>query len=240
MRITVDHLTAGAERAEGVTVIIDVFRAYSVECYAYAGGADRIYPVAGLEDAYAMKRRHPDYLLIGERHAKMEAGFDAGNSPSQLSGVQLQGRRLIHTTSAGTQGIAAAKRADAILLAALVNARATAQYIRALDPDRVSLVCMGFENLRPTEEDTVCAAYIRSILEGRPYDVNAAAMALRDGPGKRFFVPEHQAFAPEQDFYLCTEVDRFPFALLVRQDEAGQSYSQKLDMADMERECRTD
>ena len=55
MQITIDHLTAGAARAEGIAVIIDVFRAYSLECFAFDRGAACIYPIAGLEEAYAMK-----------------------------------------------------------------------------------------------------------------------------------------------------------------------------------------
>ena len=227
MNITIDHLTEGAARAEGAVVVIDVFRAYSVECWAFAGGVRRIYPIAALEEAYAMKRAHPAYLLAGERHGRMAAGFDAGNSPSQLSALPLAGRTLIHTTSAGTQGISAAKRAELILPASLVNARATADCLRRLAPARVSLVCMGFENLRPTAEDTLCAEYIRALLEDRPYpDIRAAAAALRDGPGRRFFVPEDQSFAPEADFYLCTEVDRFPFALRVFRDGDGRAYTE--------------
>ena len=181
MEITIDHLTAGAAHARGVAVIIDVFRAYSVECYAYHAGVERIYPLGDLDEAYALKRAHPDYLLAGERHARMGEGFDFGNSPSQLQNADLRGRRMIHTTSAGTQGIRAAANADRILLASLVNARATVEYLRRLAPERVSFVCMGFENLRPTQEDTVCAEYMRSLLLGEPYPLEASVAALRDG-----------------------------------------------------------
>lgn len=230
MEITIDHLTAGAARARGVAVIIDVFRAYSVECYAYHAGAERIYPIGDLEEAYAQKRAHPEYLLAGERHAKMGEGFDYGNSPAQLEQADLRGKRLIHTTSAGTQGVRAAKNADVILLASLVNARATAEYVRSLAPERVSFVCMGFENLRPTEEDTVCAEYMRALLRGEEYALTERVAALRDGPGARFFVPEDQSFAPERDFYLCTAVDRFSFALRLSPDGEGLAYSRKIEI----------
>lgn len=225
MEITIDHLTAGAERARGAAVIIDVFRAYSVECYAYHAGAERIYPIGELDEAYALKRKHPEYLLVGERHAKMGEGFDYGNSPAQLETADLHGRRIIHTTSAGTQGVRAAKHADTILLASLVNARATSEYLRQLAPERVSFVCMGFENLRPTEEDTVCAEYMRALLLGETYDLRAKLPELKKGPGARFFVPQDQPFAPERDFYLCTQADRFPFALQLMPDECGRMYS---------------
>ena len=54
MEITIDHLTAGAAHARGVAVIIDVFRAYSVECYAYHAGVERIYPLGDLDEAHAL------------------------------------------------------------------------------------------------------------------------------------------------------------------------------------------
>ncbi len=228
MEITIDHLTAGAARAEGVTVVIDVFRAYTFESWAYARGAARIYPLASLDEAMALKAAHPRWLLAGERHGRPGEGFDFGNSPAQLEHTDLQGRTVIHTTSAGTQGIEAAVHADRILPAALVNAAATARYIQKLNPSRVSLVCMGFENTRPTEEDTLCAEYIRSLLLGNPMDVRAEIPALREGPGARFFVPEDQSFAPSRDFDLCTDIDRFPFALEIRRDENGRNYTKRV------------
>lgn len=232
MKITIDHLTAGADRARGIAVIIDVFRAYSVESYAFANGAERIYPLADLDAAYAMKQAHPDYLLAGERKAMQPTGFDFGNSPAQLEHADLTGKTLIHTTSAGTQGIAAAVHADRILVASLVNARATAEYIRSLTPEQVSLVCMGLENRCPTEEDTACAEYIQAILEGTDssYDKEAAIRWMRQTAGQRFFVPEHQSFAPERDFELCTRFDRFSFAMEIRRDENGDCYTEKIPM----------
>ncbi len=230
MDITIDNLTAGAARAEGVTVVIDVFRAYTFECWAYSRGAGRIYPLASLDGAMALKAAHPGWLLAGERHGRPREGFDFGNSPSQLEKADIAGRTIIHTTSAGTQGIEAAVHAERILPAALVNAAATAEYIRRLAPQRVSLVCMGFENTCPTEEDTLCAEYIRSLLLGEPMDVRAAIPSLRAGPGSRFFVPENQAFAPERDFELSTDIDRFPFALEICKDEQGRNYTKRVGL----------
>lgn len=43
MEIRILELIEGAKKAEGLTVIIDVFRAFSLECYLYArGGVCRI------------------------------------------------------------------------------------------------------------------------------------------------------------------------------------------------------
>ena len=70
MEVTIHQLLEGAREARGVTVVIDVFRAYSVESYAFAGGMERIYPVGNLEEAYQLKRQHPDFLLCGGREGR--------------------------------------------------------------------------------------------------------------------------------------------------------------------------
>ena len=39
MKIEILELVEGAQKAKGMTVIIDVFRAFSVACYAFDAGA---------------------------------------------------------------------------------------------------------------------------------------------------------------------------------------------------------
>ena len=40
-------------------------------------------------------------------------------------------------------------------------------------------------------------------------------------------LPEDQSFAPREDFDLCTQFDRFPFALPVRYTPDGRKYIEK-------------
>ena len=161
MNIQILHLIEGAKQAKGVTVVIDVFRAFSVEAYLMEGGAETIYPVGSIDFAYQYKKDHPEILLVGERHGVMCEGFDLGNSPTQAVETDVRGKTILHTTSAGTQGIANATNADVVLTGSLVNAKAIARYIKALNPTDVSLVCMGLEAVEPSEEDTMCAEYIK-------------------------------------------------------------------------------
>ena len=166
MNIRVLQLIEGARQARGLTVIIDVFRAYSVEAYLLHRGAAKIIPLADADAAYRLKEAQPEMLLAGERGGKILPGFDFGNSPSQLERVDLTGNTVVHTTSAGTQGIANALNADEIIAGSLVSARAIAAYIRQKNPAEVSLVCRGLAGKRETDEDTLCARYIRSLLQG--------------------------------------------------------------------------
>ncbi len=213
MRIQILNLVEGARKAKGLTVVIDVFRAFSTACFLQANGAERIIPIADLNLAYRIKREHPSFVLIGERGGIKQPGFDYGNSPVQIKDVDFSGKTVILTTSAGTQGIQNAKGATEILTGSFLNAGAVIRYIQKQNPSYLSLVCMGHEAVTPTEEDTLLADYIQSVLEGKPIDLSDAPQRLRYTSGRRFFDPATQDSQPEADFYLCLERDRFPFVL---------------------------
>lgn len=221
MNIRILHLIEGAKQAKGVAVIIDVFRAFSVEAYLMDGGAETIFPVGDINFAYQYKKDHPEILLVGERHGVMCEGFDLGNSPTQVVATDVRGKTVLHTTSAGTQGIANAQNADIVMTGSLVNAKAIARYIKALNPTDVSLVCMGLEAKAESEEDTLCAEYIKSLLEDAPIDLTNRIEGLKTTRGKKFFDPARQSVFPESDFHYCVDVDKFDFVLRVEKNADG-------------------
>lgn len=223
MTISILQLLEGARQACGLTVIIDVFRAFSVACYAVGAGVSKIYPVADIEEAWQLKRRHPDWLLVGERNERRPEGFDCGNSPSQLLKLPLTGKKIIHTTSSGTQGIVAATGAREIITGSFVNADAIVKYILQSNPAEVSLVCMGYATLYPTAEDTLCAEYIAARLRGQDTDFEAMKQEIKATSGARFFAAENQAHAPIADFELCTRLSVFDFVLQVEKGGDGAS-----------------
>lgn len=219
MDIKILQLLDGARQAKGLTVIIDVFRAFSVACYAFDRGVERIYPVGDIDLAHRLKQENPDYILVGERHEQKPEGFDFGNSPSQLLNVTLAGKTMVHTTSSGTQGIVNANGADEIITGSFVNAGAIIQYIKKRKPATLSLVCMGYACQYPTDEDTFLAEYIQAKLKGQPVDFPEMVEKLRNGVGARFFSPEKQNWAPEADFDLCLNLNRFNFVLKVEKEK---------------------
>lgn len=232
MNIRILQLVEGARAARGLTVIIDVFRAFTVEVYLTRCHAARIIPVSDVQAAFRYKAEHPDAILCGERGGKIVDGFDYGNSPSRLEGLDLTGKTVIHTTSAGTQGIANAVDAGEIIGGSLVCAKAIAKYIQNQNPEEVSLVCMGLDGKVPTDEDTLCAEYIKSILEGKPLtDMPARIRRLRTTSGAKFFDPERREIFPERDFHLCTRLDTSTFILRLTKDlETGLSYMERVDV----------
>lgn len=222
MDIQILRFIEGAKQARGLTVVIDVFRAFSLECYLAEHGAAELRPVRTLEEAFAWRERDPAALLVGERGGAKCDGFDYGNTPSGIPAEAVRGRRIIHTTSAGTQGLTQAVHADERITGSLVNAAAVAAYIRARKPETVSLVCMGNAGVREAPEDLLCADYIRSLLLDEPLpDLAERIQALRLHGGAHFFKPDTQEIYPEADFRLCTKPDLFPFVLRAREDAQG-------------------
>lgn len=202
--------------------MIDVFRAFSLEAYLYQRGAALILPVQTVQEALDLKKEHPEYLLAGERHGAKVQGFDVGNSPSAIMHLDVKGKTVIHTTSAGVQGLLAASHADEVISGALVNAAAIARYLKKKNPDHVSLVCMGLEAKRDTEEDVLCAEYIRSLLQEKPLaDIDERIDALRDQEGKKFFDPAQQNVFPQADFGLCTKRDCMNFVIQAQHAQKG-------------------
>ena len=220
--VNILHLIEGAKQAEGLTVIIDVFRAFSLECYLYDMGIKEIRPVGTIEEAFYLKNTLPNSILIGERQGKKCEGFDYGNSPCSISRENVVGKTIIHTTSAGTQGIVNAKHASEIITGSLVNAKAVAEYIMAKQPEQVSLVCMGNGGVRPAAEDELCAEYIKSLLDGNELQNFKQRVAdLQYHGGRHFFDQTTQDVFPQEDFWMCIKYNQFPFVIQIQRDEHG-------------------
>ena len=218
--IRILHLLDGARQATGTAVIIDVFRAFSLEACLLSWGAACVRPVGSVEETLRLHERFPGSVLVGERGGKKIEGFDFGNSPSTVPPEAVKGKLVLHTTSAGTQGVLAASGAKELLGGSLLTARATADYLRRTQPDSVSLVAMGLAGERTTEEDELCARYLRALLRNEPFSELASGIErLRETDGKKFFDPARQHIFPEQDFWMCVEADRFDFAVRFKKDE---------------------
>ena len=113
----------------GAVVVIDVLRAFSTAAYALAGGARHVYVVGRVDEALAFKTANPGTLAMGEEHGRRPPGFDFANSPAELSRANVAGRVIVQRTSAGTQGVIAARAATRLWCAALVTASATRRYV---------------------------------------------------------------------------------------------------------------
>ncbi len=215
MHIEVSDYVVGAQGARGIAVVIDVFRAFSLEAYAFARGATLSIPVADVEVARQLKADNPNAILVGERHAKPLPGFDCGNSPTELERIDVSGRTLIHTTHSGTQGLCNALQADEVITGALVNCAAIVRYLKSRKPAFVSLIRMGHEARERCDEDDLCAELIAARLHGGDLDTSTIRERLRRAKSAEKFFDATCDWAPQRDFELCTAVDIHDFVLRV-------------------------
>ena len=199
-----------AGEAQGLAIIIDVFRAFSTEAFVFANGAEKIIPVLTLEEAFALKSENPDYILMGERGGLKVEGFDFGNGPTEVVPVDFSGKTIIHTTSNGTKGLVNAIHADAIIVGSFVMAKSIVEYIKAGGFREVSLVSTSpYTDMN--NEDILCAQYIKDLLEGVSVDEQQIIADVKAGPVHKFLTGE--LHIPISDIDYCLEFNKFNFII---------------------------
>jgi len=217
-----------APEARGVVIVIDVIRAFSVAAYALAGGAQALWLVRTVEEAFALRERNPEVLLIGEVGGRLIPGFDLNNSPALMIASDVRGRTLVQRTGAGTQGALAVANAAHILLSSLVNARATATHARVLAESTGGIVTLhptqgGLDNGEPGE-DQICADYLEALLRGREdaRELLAKEISRLRDVGRFETWQQGESDFPAEDIPLVLDVDRFDFAMVGTRKQWGE------------------
>jgi 2-phosphosulfolactate phosphatase len=154
-------------------VVFDVLRATTSMTAALAAGAreirifgDTSAALAG-RDSYAKNTSGSLSLLCGEESALAPPGFDLGNSPPAFTQSVCAGRALFISTTNGTRAVLAARGAQAIFIAALVNASAAARVV-AETRLNVTLLCAGTNGQIALEDLLGCGAVLEALSRIRP------------------------------------------------------------------------
>jgi 2-phosphosulfolactate phosphatase len=204
----------GAKKAKGLTVIVDVFRAYTTAAYLFDRQADKIFIVSKVETAKKLKKVLDDPILIGERKGIKIADFDYNNSPYFISQQDFSGKEIVLSTSAGTKGIIKAAGADEIITGSFVNIAAAARYIKNKNADIISIVAMGNNGITEADEDDLYAQELNKLLEDKEIlSQNEIKNRLRTPAGDRFFVESTQTQMPKEDFEYCLKINKFNFVI---------------------------
>jgi 2-phosphosulfolactate phosphatase len=201
--------------AQDTVVVIDVLRAFTTAAYALAAGARQIFLVGTALEAFTLRERWPQALLMGEDGGLPIPGFDFWNSPAQLQAAPVQGRDLIQRTSAGTQGVVRSTSAARLLATSFVVAEATVRQIQAHAPAQVTFVETGVHMVRG-DEDVACADWLEARLRGQtpdpaPYLARVRAAGRAPGLEERFV-------CPLDDLALSARLDAFDFALEIQRE----------------------
>ncbi len=219
MEVRMESLLEGARRAQGTVVIVDVFRAFTTAAVALARGAERIVMVSGIDEALRLRDQGVGEICVGEENGIRPEGFEFGNSPQEMMQASLQGKVVIQSTRAGTTGVAAATQAEAVYAGSFVVAAATAQAVLRDNPAHVTVVAMGWNGRMRTDEDELCALYLRNLLQGRRPDPEAARrLVLASGEAAKFGDPKQPHFHRE-DLEIALEMNKYDFAIRVVKED---------------------
>jgi 2-phosphosulfolactate phosphatase len=201
----------GARAAEGVVVVVDVFRAFTTAAYAFAAGITEVELVATVEEALAS----PGFRM-GEVGGRLIPGFDHNNSPSQLLGRRLSGRAVMRTGS-GTRCVAEAMNASEIWLGSLVVASATTRALA--DRGMVTFVASGAPH--EGEEDIACAELMTASLQQVAHSRESAIATVVGSRAAAKHHPGDPNFPPE-DIACVVEIDAFDFAMKAERDSGDR------------------
>lgn len=194
------------DNPDGITVVIDVIRAFTTAWFAFHGGVRRIRLVGSADEGFALEKRIPGTPLVGEIEALPIPGFDYGNSPLEISRAHLP-EELIMLTTNGVRATLNARDSRRVLVTGLVNADATVDAIRGLstgESERVVLVAS-----HPTgDEDLACAEYMLDQLGGPGIELEEAEERVRRcEAAQKFLQRRHPRLHPE-DVHMAAESRR--------------------------------
>lgn len=217
-RVFLNRVQARPTDADTV-VVIDVLRSFTTAAVALARGASAIYPVENVSSAAGLAGQMENALSVGAvGGGDPVPGFDFGNSPAQLAGLDLSGRSLVMSTAAGVRGLQRFHHARRLYASALVCARATAAAIRADKPGEVCFVITGEWVDRDGDEDIACADYLEALLRGEQPTAEHYAQRVRDSDFGRRFSAGTWPNLPPADLDLCAQADVFDFAMPVHRE----------------------
>jgi 2-phosphosulfolactate phosphatase len=144
-----------------VVVVVDAFRASTTIAVLVSKGA-RVVPLASLEEAASAETD----FRVGERGSAKVAGFDFGNSPTEILGSEVPPNSTVAlSTTNGTRIVEAAGGAKAILTGAFVNAGVLAEDLTTgtYDEAEVVVIGCGWEGRRASEDEAAAGAILHRL-----------------------------------------------------------------------------
>jgi 2-phosphosulfolactate phosphatase len=144
-----------------IVVIIDILRATSAICTAFANGVSSIIPVETVEEAKEYKNR--GYLIAAERDGYVLDFADFGNSPFNFTRERVEGKTIVYSTTNGTQAIKMASECHQVAVGAYLNLTALSDW--AINKNRdIIILCAGWKNRFSLEDSLLAGAITEKIL----------------------------------------------------------------------------
>ncbi len=156
------------EKENTIVVVIDVLRATSSICIAFANGVEHIIPLKTIEESLAY--RDKGYMIAGERNGETLEGFDCGNSPFSYTEEKVKGKKIAFTTTNGTQAIDAAKK-HTVVIGSFLNLDVLCEWLIQQDKNVICL-CAGWQNKFNLEDTLFAGAVVDKLRQSEKFICN--------------------------------------------------------------------
>lgn len=201
MKVSILKGLPGCEKAKGVAVVIDVFRATStITCLTLSKPKSLI--VAGTVDKISNEFNSVLFSEIPE----LNAHYD--NSPLDALCGNFEDKVLTIHSKNGTTAINAVRHCDSVIIGSFLNADAVVEYLRKIDAQEISIIPIGHIRVpEETEEDNACADYIKDRLTGVDVNIEEYRSRLRE----RIVIRRSDPLSPqsemiEEDLAFCSMI----------------------------------
>lgn len=156
-------------------VVVDVLRSSSTIITALSNGAKSVVPLRNLSKAIEAHRgTRLDTILAGERNGVTPNHFDYNISPFEMSRENVSGMTVLYSSSNLTRILGKLRKRHRIIVGAIVNARAVANYLQARH-ENVAIVACGTK-LGTAVEDLVGAGAIAASITHADFSDDALAV----------------------------------------------------------------
>ncbi len=159
-------------------VLIDILRATSAICTAFAWGVKEIIPVGSVEEARQCKQN--GMVVAGERDGVVLDFADFGNSPFNFMNDKVRNASIAYCTTNGTKAIQKASHAHRLMIGSYLNFSAVKDFLLN-DTYDVLLFCSGWKNRFNLEDTVFAGALIEQLLLDEHFEtICDSAMAAQD------------------------------------------------------------
>lgn len=216
------------ELCNKTVIVIDSLRATSSILTALYQGCKKVIPVETVGQALQYEGLE-NVVLVGERYSKKVHGFHFGNSPTQISRLELQDKTIVITSTNGTKALQKAKRASHILVGCFLNASHCMEVAQKLRKD-IMILCAGRRGRFAIEDGLTAGLMIQHLCSQlQPVECSDIALMLknnyatqkeqlvsliRSGATGRTLIETSQ----EEDINYCLQVDLYPLTGVYQHD----------------------
>ena len=162
-----------------IVVVVDILRATTSICAAFANDVKSIIPVAKPDDARKMK--NIGFLVAAERDGKKLEFADFGNSPINFMTPEVKGKEIVYSTTNGTQAIDMSKKCDSVVIGAFSNISALTKWLVKQNKN-ILILCSGWKGKFNLEDSIFAGALSNNLLKSNKFETNCdsvqAAMDL--------------------------------------------------------------